>query len=138
MEVEAIRVSDAERREVVEQLGHHYADGRLTLEELRERTVEAWSVRTDTELAVVLRELPAPTPAPDRVAPLRWRIHGLSVRAHAVVAAVGVTTAWGIEHTGSTPGDQWPLALGVAWAGALGAHAAGAWLRRQAAVPTSG
>jgi hypothetical protein len=138
VEVQAIRVSDAERREVVEQLGQHYADGRLTIEELRGRTVEAWSARTDTELAVVLRELPAPTPVPDGVPPLRWRIPGVSVRAHAVVAAVGVTTAWAIEDTGSTPGDQWPLALGVAWAAALGAHAAGAWLRRQAAVPTSG
>ena len=50
MEVQAIRVSDVERRAVVEKLGLHYADGRLTLEELRERTVEAWSARTDAEL----------------------------------------------------------------------------------------
>ena len=123
MEVEAVRVSDAERRVVVEELGLHYADGRLTLEELRARTVEAWGARTDAELAVVLRELPVPSSPPLGPALVPWRIPRLSAGAHALVAAAGVTTAWAIEATGPTPGDQWPLAMGVAWAAVLAAHA---------------
>ena len=51
-----------------------------------------------------------------------------------VAAAAGVATAWTIEATGPTPGDQWPLALGITWAAVLAAHATGAWLRRTGAL----
>ena len=133
MELAGIRVSDAERRVVVDRLGEHYADGRLTVEELRARTVEAWAARTDADLAVALRELPVLAAEAPQEAPPRWRFRGPGVPAHAALAAAGVTAAWAVEAGGSTPGDQWPLALGVVWGAGLAVHAAGAWLRRQGA-----
>jgi hypothetical protein len=67
-----LRVSDAERNEVVEVLERHTADGRLTLDEFEARIEETLSARTGSELRATLRELPAlemarhssPTPNP--------------------------------------------------------------------------
>jgi len=54
-----IRVGDAEREAVASQLREHYADGRLTLEELNERLDQAFAAKTRAELATVTRDLPA-------------------------------------------------------------------------------
>jgi uncharacterized protein DUF1707 len=133
-----LRVSDAERRVVVDQLGRHYADGRLTAGELQERLAEAWRSRTDDDLALALRELPSLPVAV--AAPLRprWRRPPLPVATHAAVAASGVVLAWTVEATGRTPGDQWPLALAVAWGAAVAAHAGIAWSGRQLAHARGG
>jgi hypothetical protein len=127
-----VRVSDAERRVVVDELGRHYADGRLTADELQERVTEAWRSRNDDDLALALRELPEPAAAP--VAPVwpGWRPR-LPISTHAVVAGSGVFLAWTVEATGRTPGDQWPLALALAWGAALAAHAGIAWTGRRVA-----
>jgi hypothetical protein len=130
-----LRVSDAERRVVVDELGQHYADGRLTADELQDRLAEAWRSRTDHDLAVALRELPALPALPAAPAPPvwpRWRPR-LRVSTHAAVAASGVLLAWTAEATGTTPGDQWPLALAVAWGAGLAAHAGLAWSGRELA-----
>lgn len=66
---ETMRVSDAERQQVIDQLSRHTADGRLTLEEFEARVDEVVKARTRADLAVTLRELPAepvPYAAPRR------------------------------------------------------------------------
>lgn len=59
-----IRVSNAERDEVIAQLRRHAGEGRLTLDEFEARVGEATEAKTMSELQVVLRDLPvlrAPT-----------------------------------------------------------------------------
>jgi hypothetical protein len=58
-----IRVGDAEREAVAAQLREHYADGRLTLEELNERLDHAFAAKTRADLNAVTRDLPI-TPRP--------------------------------------------------------------------------
>ena len=53
-----IRVSNAEREEVIEQLRRHAGEGRLTLDEFEARVGEATEAKTVSELRVVLRDLP--------------------------------------------------------------------------------
>lgn len=127
-----VRVSDDERRVVVGELGRHYADGRLTAGELQERLAEAWRSRTDDELSRALRELPALPAAPGTPARPRWRPR-LRVSTHATVAAAGVIAAVTYEGAGSTPGDQWPMALAVVWGAGVAVHAGIAWFDRQVA-----
>ena len=59
-----VRVGDADRDAVAAQLREHYADGRLTLEELNERLDQAFAAKTKADLNTVMRDLPqAPQPA---------------------------------------------------------------------------
>ena len=53
-----VRVGDADREAVAAQLREHYADGRLTLEELNERIDQTFAARTKADLNVVMRDLP--------------------------------------------------------------------------------
>jgi hypothetical protein len=53
-----VRVGDADREAVAAQLREHYADGRLTLEELNERIDETFAAKTKADLNTVMRELP--------------------------------------------------------------------------------
>ena len=57
-----VRASDAERERAVERLRVHAAAGRLTVEELDERSERAYAARTEGELARLLADLPAPPP----------------------------------------------------------------------------
>ena len=59
----AVRVSDAEREAAVVRLREAAGEGRLTFEELAERTELAYSARTDAELARLSDDLPATAPA---------------------------------------------------------------------------
>ncbi|RFU43562.1 DUF1707 domain-containing protein [Actinomadura logoneensis] len=54
-----LRVSHEDRERVAEQLRVAAGDGRLTLEELDERLDKALSARTESELAILVRDLPA-------------------------------------------------------------------------------
>lgn len=54
-----VRVSDAERHEVIEQLSRHTGEGRLTLDEFEERVELALEARTRGELDTTLRGLPS-------------------------------------------------------------------------------
>ena len=87
-----LRVSDADRQIVVDDLQRHTADGRLTLDEFEERVDEALRARTGAELRLVTRDLPSsPPPRPTR--------SGLSVWPVVVICAVAVllvTGAWWI------------------------------------------
>ena len=55
----SLRASDADREELVEQLRRHHADGRLTLEELTERTERAYAARTLGDLDALATDLPS-------------------------------------------------------------------------------
>jgi hypothetical protein len=66
-----IRVSDAERNAVAEQLGAHYADGRLDQAEFDERISRTMSAKTRGDLAGVFDDLPdlGPAGAPGTAGP---------------------------------------------------------------------
>jgi Domain of unknown function (DUF1707) len=64
----AVRVSDADRERVVNELREHTVSGRLTLEEFSERAELALHARTSTELEAVTAELP-------RLAPPKGKVH---------------------------------------------------------------
>jgi hypothetical protein len=71
MTEELQRASDAERERAVDRLREASTQGRLTLEELAERTQLAYTARSHAELAVVTADLPAlSVPAPP--ARRRW------------------------------------------------------------------
>jgi len=61
-----LRASDAEREQLVDALRAHAADGRLTTDELEERSAAAYSATTRGELVALRRDLPeaAPPAAP--------------------------------------------------------------------------
>jgi hypothetical protein len=58
----SLRASDADREQFVEALRQHHAEGRLTLEELTERTERAYAARTLGDLDALGGDLP----------PLQW------------------------------------------------------------------
>jgi len=53
-----VRVGDADREAVAAQLREHFADGRLTHEELNERLDQAFAAKTKADLSTVMRDLP--------------------------------------------------------------------------------
>jgi uncharacterized membrane protein YgcG len=59
-----IRISDADRERVADRLRDHFAEGRLTADELDERLTAALSAKTFGDLRVVMTDLPDPGPAP--------------------------------------------------------------------------
>jgi DUF1707 SHOCT-like domain/2TM domain len=54
----SLRASDADREQFVEALRQHHAEGRLTLEELTERTERAYAARTLGDLDALATDLP--------------------------------------------------------------------------------
>jgi hypothetical protein len=53
-----MRVGDAEREAAATQLRDHYADGRLTLDELNERLDKTFAAKTQSDLTALMRDLP--------------------------------------------------------------------------------
>ena len=81
-----MRVSDAERAEVADQLAQHYGDGRLDQAELDERLGRAMGAKTQADLAGITADLPPLDPrAGSRPAGLAAAVRMSSVPA-------GVTT----------------------------------------------
>jgi len=70
---EHLRASDAERQQLVDRLRDHAAEGRLTTDELEERSAAAYAASTRGELVALRQDLPetatprAPTPPPEIV-----------------------------------------------------------------------
>jgi hypothetical protein len=59
-----VRVGDADRDAIAAQLREHYADGRLTLDELNERLDRTFAAKTTADLNAVMQDLPhVPRPA---------------------------------------------------------------------------
>jgi hypothetical protein len=76
---DAIRVSDAERDATLRALGDHAAVGRLTLDELEERSGKALAAKTRGDLAALTSDLPATAEAPEAPPgqprrPVRWTV----------------------------------------------------------------
>jgi hypothetical protein len=78
---DSLRVSDAERDAVLRTLGDHAAVGRLTLDELEERSGRALAAKTRGELATLTSDLPkeagaegAPALVPAGRKPVRWMV----------------------------------------------------------------
>jgi len=59
---ENIRISDADREQVTSRLREHFAEGRLTSEELDERISATLNAKTYGELRGVMADLPEPGP----------------------------------------------------------------------------
>ena len=53
-----LRISDAEREQAAAELGEHYAQGRLSMEEHADRLDRVWAARTRGELLPIFRDLP--------------------------------------------------------------------------------
>jgi hypothetical protein len=53
-----LRVSDAERSDVADRLGRHYAEGRLDQAEFNERVDQAMSAKTQSDLSGLFDDLP--------------------------------------------------------------------------------
>ena len=54
----SLRVSDADRDRAIAELSEHYQAGRLTTEELEDRTGRALQARTTADLAALFTDLP--------------------------------------------------------------------------------
>ncbi len=65
----ATRVGDLERDAAAQELGDHFAAGRLTIEELHERLSLVLSAQTRGQLVRVMADLPTPHQATSHVAP---------------------------------------------------------------------
>jgi hypothetical protein len=66
----ATRIGDAERDVRAQELGEHYAAGRLTLDELHDRLGLVLSARTRDDLSRVMADLPGPRrPVPRQPSP---------------------------------------------------------------------
>src|SRR5690349_17509614 len=63
------RASDTERERVARLLAEAAAEGRLTVDELEERTERAYAAVTRGELSALLADLPRPAPRPLPVQP---------------------------------------------------------------------
>jgi len=75
---DALRVSDAERDATLSTLGDHAAVGRLTLDELEERSGRALTAKTRGELATLTSDLPARSGAAAGKKPVRWMVSIMS------------------------------------------------------------
>ena len=100
-----LRASDADRERAVGQLREHSLAGRLTVEELDERTAEAFAAKTVAELDALLADLPrehapaAPARAP---APVQTESGGFGRRPFTYVFEHPVRPGKVMEHALAT------------------------------------
>jgi hypothetical protein len=98
----SLRASDADREQFVEALRRHHVEGRLTIEELSERTERAYGARTFGDLDALAADLPPvqpSAPAPGRPAsgdspPLPRRLQPSSPRQAAAKAGLIRSLVW--------------------------------------------
>jgi DUF1707 SHOCT-like domain len=84
------RASDAERELAVERLRQAAAEGRLTFEELADRTALAYRARSHAELEPLTADLPASASPPAPAAPRRrWHLGVLVPVGHSGRGAIG-------------------------------------------------
>ena len=115
-----MRAADEDRERVVRSLRDHGAAGRLTTEELEERTAAALAARTFGELDGVLADLP-PMRDPARAA-ARQRAAQRGLREHArsyVMVMVLLVAIWALTGMGYF----WPVWPAIGWGIGLWCHA---------------
>jgi hypothetical protein len=126
----SLRASDADRDRVVETLGHHHVEGRLTAEELSERTDKAYTAKTLGDLDALTTDLP-PLRQPTRAgAPVSPRTPDPGrARARAAFQRhlynylwvnVALVIIWAMTNFG---GYFWPIWPMLGWGIGLAAHA---------------
>lgn len=94
-----MRVSDAERSEIAENLSKHYSEGRLDEAEFNERLQKAMSAKTRGELAGLLSDLPPTIPPPPPELEARRRHSRLALLVVvALFFAMAVTSAMWTWH----------------------------------------
>jgi Domain of unknown function (DUF1707) len=89
-----MRAGDKDRYQVVEQLGKHFGEGRLTVEEFDERVVQAHASRYLDELPPLTADLPRePEPQPRATRPPRRGATGF------LVVLIAMLLAWSLVAT---------------------------------------
>ena len=102
-----IRVSDADRERATARLREHFAEGRLSSEELDERISAALSAKTAGDLRRVLADLPEPETAP---APAGWPSPPWAARRGALVGRrprIWPLAAFALIAALALPGAGW-------------------------------
>lgn len=125
-------VADADRERGLALLRRHYAEGRLTVEELAERVDAAARARTTTELRTALRDLPggvALSELAPRVIAFRDTPAGASIvhRAARTMIGIALVAAW-LGTTLLTLATLGVVALVVGASSALAAGFTLAWV----------
>jgi len=99
-----VRIGDAERQEAARQLQQHFADGRLTWEELDERLQTAYAARVTAELTPLFSDLPDLPPPPPPPATVRSRgqqlmgqLSSLDIRVLVMLGLLGAVIAGTLE-----------------------------------------
>jgi uncharacterized protein DUF1707 len=88
-----MRVSDADRDAAVAELSEHYQAGRLTTEEMEDRTARALGAKPGSDLTGLLADLPptgvaAPKAPPERRSRSGWAVAGTAVLGLVAVVAL--------------------------------------------------
>jgi hypothetical protein len=140
----SLRASDADRERFVEALRQHHVEGRLTTEELEERTGKAYEARTLGDLNALATDLPPLTPAPGSPAGWNPDAPGLPPRmrppsprrTRAKANLLRLLLWWGLLSVvlvviwaASGRGYFWPVWPILGFILALGAQAIGVWSR---------
>ena len=128
----SLRVGDADRRRVADELQRHYVEGRLSSDELTERVRQATAARTQGDLAALLQDLPPLTPAPAEPAaaapptespgPVGSLGHR-DVRTHLTSYALVMVLLVAIWLITTPGGYFWPIWPILGWGVAVAVHA---------------
>jgi Domain of unknown function (DUF1707) len=130
----SLRASDADRERFVEALRQHHAEGRLTVEELTERTERAYQARTFGDLDALATDLPPPgqpdpeparpagvgVPAPRPPGPTRDAARAAFQRQALSSGLIAATliAIWALTNFGGYFWPAWPifgLAVALGW-----------------------
>ena len=134
-----VRASNAERARVADALYAHASAGRLSVEEMSERTEATFAARTLGDLQALLADLPPETgPSPRQAERLRrmqpwlrtrWAGYGAVVVICLVVLAITSIATGGVLYS-------WPMWVAGPWGLALLAKTVGG-LERECSAPRS-
>lgn len=128
-----LRVSDAERRDMVQVLRHHFEEGRLSLSEYEERTEQAYSARVYADFEGLVDDLPVPAggpkpPVAPRQMPGKQTNSTPAFRAHLnvyLVVSAFLVFVWAFTSRGyfwpAWPMAGWGIALVLHWLAARSA-----------------